>query len=61
MGAANMSYSGGLKVDPKTGKVIDYFFGEPKRINFVTGIVERNRKLYLASLKHDLIAIVDYI
>ena len=56
-----MSYSGGLKVDPKTGKVIDYFFGEPKRINFVTGIVERNRKLYLASLKHNVIAIVDYI
>lgn len=34
-----MSYSGGLKVDPQTGKVIDYFFGKPRRINFVTGVV----------------------
>ena len=56
-----MNFSGGLKVDPRTGKVIDYFFGKPDRIQFVTGMLERNKKVYLASLKENLIAVVDYL
>lgn len=29
---ANMSYVGGIKVDPRTGKIVDYLFGKPERI-----------------------------
>ena len=58
---ANLSFSGGLKVDPRTGKVVDYFFGKPDRIQFVTGMMERNKKVYLASLKENVIAVVDYL
>lgn len=56
-----MSYVGGIKVDPRTGKIVDYLFGKPERIQFVTGIVQRNGKVYLASLKENVIAVVDYL
>lgn len=58
---ANLSYSGGIKVNPVTGKIIDYFFGKPDRIKFVTGILEKNKKIYMASLKSNLIAVADYL
>ena len=61
MALANFSYSGGLKVDPQTGQVIDYLFGPSKKINFVTAVVERHRKVYMTSLKHNVIAVIDYI
>lgn len=58
---ANLEYSGGLKIEPESGKVVDYLFGKSKMINFVTGIVERNKKVYMSSLKHNVIAVIDYI
>lgn len=58
---ANVSFSGGVKVDPETGKIVDYFFGKPNRIAFVTGIMERNNKIYMSSLKKNVIAIADYL
>lgn len=36
---ANLSYSGGIKINPKTGQIVDYFFGKSNKIDFVTGIV----------------------
>lgn len=59
MGAANMKYSGGIKVNPKAGKIIDYFFGKTDSINFVTSIQENNGKVYLASLFHGKIGVAD--
>lgn len=56
-----MSFSGGIKVDPRTGKVLDYLFGKPDHIQFVTGMLEKNNKVYLASLKENVIAVVDYL
>lgn len=58
---ANLEYSGGLKIDPSTGEVIDYFFGQSKKIDFVTSVVERNKKVYMSSLKHNVVAVIDYI
>lgn len=58
---ANLSYAGGLKVNPKTGKVVDYLFGKNNNFDFVTGVTERHKKVYLASLKHNKIAVVDYL
>ena len=40
---------------------MEYFFGKSKQIDFVTGITERNNKVYLASLKHNKFVIVDFI
>jgi hypothetical protein len=56
-----MAFSGGIKVDPVSGTIIDYFFGKSDKISFVTGIVERNAKLYMSSLKGNNIAVIDYI
>lgn len=35
---ANMKYAGGIKVNPQTGQVVDYFFGNGDRINCISGI-----------------------
>lgn len=35
---ANMKYAGGIKVNPQTGQVVDYFFGDGDRINCISGI-----------------------
>lgn len=48
-------------MNPKTGKVVDYLFGKNNNFDFVTGVTERHKKVYLASLKHNKIAVVDYL
>lgn len=58
---ANLAYSGGLKVDPATGQIVDYFFGKSNKIDFVTSILEKNKKVYMSSLKHNKVAVIDYI
>lgn len=36
---SNLSYAGGVKIDPKQKKIVEYFYGKPDRTNFVTGMV----------------------
>ncbi len=56
---ANMKYAGGIKVDPKSGEIVDYFFGDSHKIDCISGMNEANGKLYLSSLSKNKIAIVD--
>lgn len=58
---ANLAYAGGIKIDPSTGKIVDYLFGKGDKINFVTSVVEKNNRVYMSSLKHNRIAVIDYI
>ena len=41
MSLANTTYSGGIKVDPQKKEIVDYFYGKPSKINFITSIIER--------------------
>lgn len=56
---ANMKYAGGIKVNRKTGEIIDYFYGLGSQIHCISGINENNGKLYLSSLAENRIAVVD--
>jgi hypothetical protein len=58
---AHFGFPGGIKVDPTVGSITEYFFGKPDRMVYVTTIVESNNKLYMSSLKGNLIAVIDYI
>lgn len=57
----NRSYVGGLKIDPAKGKVLDYLFGKGDRINFITSMIERGRKVYFSSIQHNVIGVLDYL
>ena len=57
---ANKTKVGGVKIDPATGEIVEYFYGQPDRIDFITGITEHQGKLYLSSIKNRCIAVVDY-
>lgn len=54
-----MKYAGGIKVNPQNGEIIEYFFGKGDKINCISGINERDGKLYLSSLGQDRIALVN--
>lgn len=56
---ANMKYAGGIKVNPKTGAVVDYFFGSSDHIDCISGINQNRGRLYLSSLARNKIAVVD--
>ena len=57
---ANKTKVGGIKIDPENGEILDYFYGKPERIDYITGITEHKGKLYLSSLTSRCIAVVDY-
>ena len=54
-----MSLGGVVKVDPDTGTIAEYIMGDGKVFNFVTGAVQHKDKIYMASLGHGKIVIVD--
>jgi hypothetical protein len=49
----------GIRVDTNTGAIKEYMYGAPTKIRFVTTVVERNGKLYFASLRTPTIVILD--
>ena len=51
--------AGGIKLDPKTGKIKEYIFGSTDQYHSVTTIVEKHGKLYFASLRNPKIIVVD--
>jgi hypothetical protein len=51
--------AGGIKIDTKTGEIIEYLMGAPAKINFVTTILEKNGKVYFSSLKSPTILVLD--
>ena len=59
LSVANFSFSGAMKIDPTTGKVEEYFLGKSESIYFVTGALERGKKVYLTSLVNNFIAVFD--
>lgn len=59
IGLANMKYAGGFKLNPETGKIMAYLYGNTDRIDFVTAVSERGGKVFFSSLKHDLVGVVN--
>ena len=57
--ALNPKRAGGIKIDTKTGKIVEYLFGAPTKTSFVTSIVEKNGKTYFASLRSPTILVLD--
>lgn len=53
--------AGGVKIDTKSGKIIEYLFGGPVKINFVTTILEKNGKTYFSSIKNPTILVLNNI
>jgi hypothetical protein len=51
--------AGGIRIDTKTGQIIEYLFGAPTKTFFVTTLLEKNNKLYFASLKSPTILVID--
>lgn len=51
--------AGGIKIDTTTGKIIEYVFGAPTKISFVTTMLEKNGKTYFSSLKSPTILVLD--
>lgn len=35
---SNMRYAGGIKINQKTGEIVDYFFGDADKIDCISGI-----------------------
>lgn len=35
---ANMKYAGGIRVNPHTGEIVEYFFGDSSKINCISGM-----------------------
>lgn len=56
---ANMKYAGGIKINPETGEIVEYLFGKADNIDCISGINEKDGKVYLSSLAKNKIAIVD--
>lgn len=48
-----------IRVDPNTGAILEYMYGAPTKIRFVTSVIERNGKLYFSSLRAPTIVILD--
>lgn len=57
--AINPKRAGGIRVDTKTGKILEYMFGAPTKTAYVTTILEKNGKTYFASLKSPTIVVFD--
>lgn len=51
--------AGGIKIDTKTGKILEYYFAGAVKTYFVTTIVEKNNKLYFGSLLSPTIIVLD--
>lgn len=51
--------AGGVRIDPKTGEIIEYLFGAPTKTFLVTTILEKNSKIYFSSLKKATILVLD--
>ena len=55
-------YVSAIKISPEAGGTIEeYFFSDSGKIDFVTSFVQKNKKIYLASLKSNKIIVVDYL
>lgn len=57
--AINPKRAGGIKIDTKTGQIVEYMFGAPTKTAYVTTILEKNGKTYFASLKSPTIVVLD--
>lgn len=42
--------AGGVKINTKTGEIIEYMFGPLTKTFFVTTVLEKNNKIYFSSL-----------
>lgn len=51
--------AGGVRIDTKTGQIIEYLFGAPTKTYFVTTVLEKNNKIYFSSLKSPTILVLD--
>jgi len=51
--------AGGIKIDTKTGQIIEYLFGAPDKTFFVTAVLEKNGKTYFASLLSHAIVVLN--
>jgi hypothetical protein len=51
--------AGGVRIDTKSGKIIEYVFGAPTKTYFVTTFLEKNGKQYFSSLISPTILVVD--
>ena len=56
--AVNPKRAGGIRVNIDSGKIMEYIFGAPTKINLVTTLLEKNGKLYFSSLKNPTILIL---
>ena len=59
MAIINLKYSGGAKVDMRTGKIIEWVAGRGTHIQMATTMKEKRGKIYLGSLFSPVIAIID--
>ena len=53
-----LSYAGGVRIDPSKKEIVEYFYGKPEKMNFVTGITEHKGKIYLSSLLEPCVAVL---
>lgn len=51
--------AGGIKIDTKTGEIIEYLFGGPTKTHFVTTVLEKNGKTYFSSLRSHTILVLN--
>lgn len=51
--------AGGIKIDTRTGKIINYIFGAPTKASFLTTLLEKNGKIYFGSLKSSTIIVLN--
>ena len=51
--------AGGIRIDTKTGQIVQYLFGGPVKTYFVTTVLEKNNKIYFSSLKSPTIVVID--
>lgn len=54
------TYAGGVRIDPNSKEIVDYFYGKPEEMNFVTAITEHKGKVYLSSLLEPCIGIIPH-
>ena len=57
MYAVTEKRAGGIKIDTKTGRIVEYIFGGPLKISYVSTILEKNGKRYFGSLKTSIAVI----
>ena len=52
-------YTGGVRIDTKNGNILQYYNFPTTKISFVTTILEKNNKIYFASLRKPTIIVVN--